>query len=121
MYYSIRKNRSNNLSIISFKKSFFKLIENEDGWVIRVFIYILLHKIKLFKPNAVFDLDSEDKINDIIKKNGEYHFNDSVCHLISEAFIDGLKHSTVKDCDVIFTAVRVFFTNNATILQQEIS
>ncbi|MEI7418913.1 MULTISPECIES: hypothetical protein [Pectobacterium] len=109
VYYSIRKNRSNNLSIISFKKSFFKLIENEDGWVIRVFIYILLHKIKLFKPNAVFDFDSEDKINDIIKKNGEYHFNDSVCHLISEAFIDGLRHSTVKDSDVIFTAIKVFF------------
>ncbi|WP_255433931.1 hypothetical protein [Pectobacterium sp. CFBP8739] len=120
MYYSIRKNRSNNLSIISFKKSFFKLIENEDGWVIRVFVYILLHKIKSLKPNAVFYFDSEDKINDIIKKNGEYHFNDSVCHLISEAFIDGLKHSTVKDFDVIFTAVKVFFTNNAAILQQEI-
>ncbi|WP_233986516.1 hypothetical protein [Pectobacterium versatile] len=108
MYYSIRKNRFNNLSIISFKKSFFKFIENEDGWVIRVFIYILLHKIKLFKPNAVFDLDSEDKINDLIKKNGEYHFNDSVCHLISEAFIDGLRHSTVKDSDVIFSAIRLF-------------
>ncbi|MEQ9849741.1 hypothetical protein [Pectobacterium brasiliense] len=120
MYYSIRKNHLNNMSIISFKKSFFKLIENEDGWVISVFIYILLHKIKLFKPNAVFDLDSEDKINDIIKRNGEYHFNDSICHLISEAFIDGLKHSTVKDCDVIFTVIKVFFTNNATILQQEI-
>ncbi|QHP81017.1 hypothetical protein EO763_14390 [Pectobacterium odoriferum] len=109
MYYSVRKNRSNNLNIISFKKSFFKLIENEDGWVIRVFVYILLNKIRVFKPNAVFDLDSEDNINEIIKINGECHFNDPIFHHISECFIDGLRHSTIKDSDVIFNAIRVFF------------
>ncbi|WP_113626236.1 hypothetical protein [Pectobacterium peruviense] len=97
------------LHIISFNKSFFKRIENEDGWVIRVFIHVLLNKIKVFKPNVVLDLDSEIKINDIINKNGEYDFNDPVFHLISESFIDGLTHSIIKDFEVIFTAISTFF------------
>lgn len=47
MYYSIRKNRSNNLHIISFKKSFFTRIENEDGWVISRFIHIVILSVSL--------------------------------------------------------------------------
>ncbi|MEQ9916585.1 hypothetical protein ABRQ01_07935 [Pectobacterium aroidearum] len=109
MYYSIRKSRASNLHIISFKKSFFKRIENEDGWVIRVFIHVLLHKIRGFKPKAVLDLDSESKINDVINKNGDYISNDHVLHVISESFIDGLTHSTIKDVEVIFTAISTFF------------
>ncbi|MFJ5357456.1 hypothetical protein [Pectobacterium sp. CHL-2024] len=109
MYYSIRKSRTNSLHIISFKKSFFKRMENEDGWVIRVFIHVLLNKVREFKPNAVLDFDSESKINDIINKNGDYIFNDHVLHVISESFIDGLTHSTIKDVEVIFTAISTFF------------
>ncbi|MEQ9905250.1 hypothetical protein [Pectobacterium aroidearum] len=111
MYYSIRKNRTNNLHIISFKKSFFKRIANEDGWVIRVFIHVLLNKVREFKPNAVLDLDSESKINDVINKNGDYIFNDHVFTVISESFIDGITHSTIKDFEVIFTAISTFFMN----------
>ncbi|WP_238553289.1 hypothetical protein [Dickeya sp. DW 0440] len=80
-----------------------------NGWVIRVYLHVLIEKIKRYKNNPVIDLDSAERINDLIERNGDYIFNDAVLYDISWVFIEGITNSTEKDPEKLFAMIKTFF------------
>ncbi|KHN50879.1 hypothetical protein OI70_21555 [Dickeya fangzhongdai] len=109
MLYTVRKNKSRTGNIITFKQSFYKLIRDDNGWVIRVYLHVLKEKIGEFKSNLTFDLDSSKRINEVIEKNGDHYFDEPLLHYISEVFIDGIAKSTIKDPDMLYLMIKTFF------------
>lgn len=109
MFYTIRKNKAKNGNIVTFKNSFYDLIKDADGWVIRVFISTLLKKIGEYKGNLSINFECDNKINDIINKNGETKFPDPIIHKICYCFIDGMERSTEKDVSIIYQSIKTFF------------
>lgn len=109
MIYTIRKNKSKNGHIITFKKEFYDLIKDDDGWVIRVFINTIIKKIREIKNNVSIDFECDKKINEIIKQRSDTIFSDAIIHNICYSFIDGMERSTIKDYNKIYLMIKTFF------------
>ncbi|MGM3173251.1 hypothetical protein [Dickeya lacustris] len=109
MLYTIRENKGQTENIIIFEQPFFRLIQDEDAWVIRVYLYVIKENVEKIKSNVVFDLDSYKRINEIIVKNGEHKFDAPILNYINDVFIHGITQSAIKDPEVLFLMIKVFF------------
>lgn len=108
--YTIRKSKKECFHIVSFKKKFLELISEADGWCIRVLIAKIIKDLSALKGRVVIDADSQDLINEVISKNGDFVFSEPGDYSISLFFIDGLMTSNSgMDYERMFGLITKFY------------
>jgi hypothetical protein len=108
--YTIRRSKKECFHIVSFKKKFLDLISGSDGWCIRVLIAKITKDLSTLKGKIVIDADSQDLINEIISKNGDFVFDEPGDYSISLFFIDGLmKSNSGMGYERIFELITRFY------------
>ncbi|MND12040.1 hypothetical protein D3C87_605400 [compost metagenome] len=107
--YSLRKLKSGG-HMLTLRQPFYDMISESNGWCIRLMISKIVRQLTALKGTIYLADESQESINEIIAKNGEHFFDDSLNYEISVIFIDGILNSKSSKTTVeTFQMICVFF------------